>query len=359
MSTPDEKYMARALTLAARGKGMVSPNPLVGAVIVKDRKIIAEGFHASYGGDHAEAAAIKSSKETVKGATLYCNLEPCCHSEKQTPPCAQRLIKEGIGRLVIAGLDPNPKVAGKGVELLKKYGIQVTTGILEQENLNLNRFYYHFVKTGTPYVTIKIARSVDGFISDDPSRSFRLTGKESVARVHTWRSEYDAVLVGAGTVNIDNPQLTVRAVKGRNPAKVILSGNLSVKAHQDIFSGNNNGNTILITAKGSDPKLILDLRDRGVQVLEVEKSERGYIAGTTILKILAISNITSVLIEGGSRVFSHFIKEKTFNAIQIFIAPKILGQGVKDINIAMDQSIRLQLNEVEMLGNDLLLSYQL
>ena len=206
----DKKFIRRSFHLAQKGKGHVSPNPLVGAVIVKNGKVIGKGYHKKYGSAHAEVNAINNSTESVAGSTLYCNLEPCSHIKKQTPPCVPLIIQKKIKKVVISNFDPNKEVNGKGIKQLREAGVEVVTDVLEDEGKDLNKFYFKYVKEKLPYITLKIAQSIDGKISVAKNKQTWLTGKESIKYVHKLRSEYDAVLVGAGTIRTDNPQLNVR-----------------------------------------------------------------------------------------------------------------------------------------------------
>ena len=224
----DYYFLRQCFTLAKKAKGFVSPNPLVGAILVKKGKVIGRGYHKRYGSDHAEVNALKNAKEGVAGSTLYCNFEPCCHTKKQTPPCVPLIIQKKIKRVVISNFDPNKEVNGKGVKQLREAGVEVITDILEDEGKDLNKFYFKYVSEKLPYITLKIAQSIDGKISEAKDKQTWLTGKESINYVHKLRSEYDAVLVGAGTIRTDNPLLNVRTIKGRNPIRIIIDGKLSI-----------------------------------------------------------------------------------------------------------------------------------
>ena len=252
----DQKFIKECFKLAAKGKGYASPNPLVGAVLVKNGKIIGKGYHKNYGEAHAEVNAIKNSKVNVTGSTLYCNLEPCCHKDKQTPPCVPLIIKKKIKRVVISNLDPNKAVNGKGVRQLQAAGIEVTTGVLEKDGSELNKFYFKNIKEKLPYVTLKVAQSIDGKISISKKEQIWLTGKKSVNYVHKLRSEYDAVLVGAGTIKSDNPLLTVRKVKGRDPLRVIIDGKLSIPISSRVIECQVPQKTIIITSNGASERKI-------------------------------------------------------------------------------------------------------
>ncbi|HDK41642.1 MAG TPA: bifunctional diaminohydroxyphosphoribosylaminopyrimidine deaminase/5-amino-6-(5-phosphoribosylamino)uracil reductase RibD, partial [Nitrospirae bacterium] len=221
MTISNKKYMKKALALAAKGKGRTSPNPVVGAVIVKGKRIIAEGFHKKAGTAHAEIVALKKAGSKARGATLYINLEPCCHTDKKTPPCTKAIIQSGIKKVVVAMKDPNPKVSGQGIRELKKAGINVEIGLMREEALKMNEAFAKFIKKKEPFVILKMAQSLDGKIATAKGESKWITGEESRKLVHRVRNEVDAVLVGIGTVKKDDPSLTCRIKGGRNPYRII------------------------------------------------------------------------------------------------------------------------------------------
>ena len=350
MKAEDKKYIERCFELAGRGAGHASPNPLVGSVIVKNGRIIAEGWHEKYGGPHAEANAINHALEDTEGATLYCNLEPCCHTNKKTPPCTTKIIGSKIKRVVISNVDPNPFVAGKGIAQLRSFGIEVETGILEDEGRYLNRFFFKHITTGMPYVTLKIAQSLDGRIASEKGKQTWLTGKESAEFVHSQRAVYDAVLIGANTVNVDNPQLNVRMVKGRNPKRIIIDGNLNSSIDARIFNDELTENTILFTCGKSDAGKLTLLQNKGVTIFRLPGDVDNKISIQEILKILGSENVTSLFIEGGREIFTQFIKENLFDEMVILQAPVTLGKGIS----AFDVDFPSNLKEIssEMLGND-------
>ena len=233
----DESYIQLAIEIAKKGAGSVSPNPLVGCVIIKDNKIIGAGYHQKFGEEHAEINAINSSAESVEGSTLYVNLEPCRHHGKTTP-CVDRIIKEKIKRVVIGTLDVNPLVSGNGVKALKKAGVDVKVGVLEKECFELNKFFFKYITSKLPYVTLKASQTLDGMIADKNKNSEWISSKESIKYVHWLRASYDAVLFGSDTAKIDNPKLTVRMVEGRNPYRVVLDSNLNLKTDLYLFKNN-------------------------------------------------------------------------------------------------------------------------
>lgn len=349
------KYIKKCFSIAEKAAGFVSPNPLVGAVIVKDDKIIGEGFHQKYGEPHAEVNAINNSKENVAGSTLYCNLEPCVHEKKQTPPCVPFIIENKIKKVVISNLDPNPEVNGKGAEALKKAGIEVITGIMEESGKELNKFYFRHVLKKIPFVTIKLAQSIDGKISLSKKEQTWLTGMESIRFVHELRSRYDAVVVGAKTIRTDNPRLTVREVKGRNPVRIILDGKFLLSHRYTVFETNSNADTWLFVAENfSAKKKIKSFEARGIKVFSLRSDSEGKIDLKEFLKIIGSMKITSVLIEGGQQVASQFIDSDLWDELLIFISPVLLGQGID--TFVLKNSLQLRISEVQKYGNDFLIS---
>ncbi len=323
----DQFFMREVLNLARKGAGSVSPNPLVGCVVVKNGRIIGRGYHRYYGGPHAEIYAIRSAGKRIRGSTLYVNMEPCNHYGK-TPPCTDLIIKKGIKHVIVGMRDPNPIVSGKGIAQLRKARIQVDVGILEHECEKLNEMFTTFVTQRRPFVTLKIAQTLDGKISIPHARSRWITNDTSRHIVHALRFVYDAVLVGAGTVRIDNPKLTVRHVRGRNPIRVVLDGPFLVNVNSSVFS--RSAKTILFIserAAGEKHGKVKLLRKKGVEVIAIAAHKTSDIPIKKILKLLAGRGIASVMVEGGAEVFQKFIKAKLVDKLLIFIAPIIAGEG--------------------------------
>ncbi len=327
--TSDESLIWRCISLARKGKGHVSPNPLVGCVIVKNGKIISEGYHKKYGALHAEADAIENAykkKTNLKGSTLYVNLEPCSHFGK-TPPCADRIIEAGIGKVVIGCKDPYKLVNGKGISRLKKHGIKVISGVLEYECRGFNKFFMKHSTTGLPYITLKAAQTMDGKIADSKHRSKWISSKESRAIVHKLRSEYDAVLVGKNTVKYDDPRLTVRLVKGRNPYRIVIDSQLSLGLHYHLFKDNLKTRTIVITSLRANKRKAEILTSGGINVI-VSKSVNGMIDLRDAMKKIGKINIASILVEGGAGTYSGFLNAKLADELILFTAPRIMGSGI-------------------------------
>jgi len=354
----DESYIKLTLEIAKKGIGSVSPNPLVGAVLVKEGKIIGAGYHQKYGEAHAEIYAIKSASESVEGATLFVNLEPCSHFGK-TPPCVDALLESKIDKVVIGTLDMNPLVCGSGIQKLKENGIEVKVGILENECIELNKFFFKNVTKKTPYVTLKAAITIDGKIADGSYQSKWISSIASRKQVHKLRAEYDSVLIGANTVNKDDPQLSVRLVEGRNPKRIILDPQLKSCIERKIFHSEKN--VLLITSvEKKDTVKVKTLKNLGVNFLFVKTDEMKQFHLKTVLKKMSDQNIASILVEGGAKVYNAFIKENLFDEMQIFIAPKLLGNGIQflsDFGIKeMSKARKLIIHSFEKYDEDLLLN---
>jgi diaminohydroxyphosphoribosylaminopyrimidine deaminase/5-amino-6-(5-phosphoribosylamino)uracil reductase len=324
---------------------------MVGCVIVKDGKVIGEGRHAKFGGPHAEPNAMAGAEESLKDATLYCNLEPCSHTNKKTPPCAPRIIESGIKRVVISSIDPNPEVKGNGVKLMRESGIEVETGVLEDTGNYLNRFFFKHMSTGLPYVTLKIAQSSDGYITAKEGTQTWITGKESAEYVHSLRASYDAVLVGAGTVNIDNPKLNVRHVEGRNPVRVVIDGMLNSNQDADVFNDEDRNRTMLFCSNQLTNNQVSIFRDKGVKVQQLKTDADGRININDVLSILGKENIISVLVEGGADIFTRFVENNLFDEVIMLTSPLVLGGGIPALKCEFPPILRLF--EESQLGNDL------
>ena len=354
----DIHYMKQALRLAKKGQGKVSPNPLVGAILVKNNQIIGEGYHQNYGEAHAEINAINSSGQSLKDATLFSTLEPCCHTNKQTPPCVNRIIKEGVKRVVVASYDPNPQVDGKGLKILRNAGIDVTSGVLEREYQEINKFYFKYVKTGLPYVTIKLAQTLDGYISNDKNQQLWLSGERSKRLVHHWRSIYDSVLIGANTLRVDNPLLTVRYGKKRNPIRMVITGSSSINPKFRIFRQKQPNNTWMITSRANHPQLLKHLQHTGCEVIALPANSDQHISFKSVLEYLAKQKVTSILVEGGQRIVSQLIQNKLWDELNLFIAPMALGNGFKSFSAdTIAQKTTFHLHHSRKLGEDVLLTY--
>lgn len=351
------EYMKEALRLAAKGRGKTSPNPLVGAVIVRDGNVLGKGYHRVFGGDHAEIEAIRNAGRNTEGATLYCTLEPCSHWGK-TPPCVDALIEGKFSKVVIGAKDPNPNVNGKGIRKLKAAGITVETGLLEQECLEINSKYFKYASTGIPFVTLKMAQTLDGKIARKINSRTDITGKESQRFVHRLRIEHDAVLVGRKTAEIDDPLLTPRLVKGRTPKRIILDSTLSVSPDLQIFKTTDQGEVILATSSRDKSRTRM-FTDMGITVLRVRQNKDGLLNLNDLLKKLGKMEVSSILVEGGAALFGSFTAARMIDRLILLVAPKIFGSGVAVMDTGLNNNNAvLQLKDIERkkLGNDLMIS---
>jgi len=295
----DEKWMARALALAERGRGWVHPNPMVGAVLVRHGRVVGEGFHRKFGQAHAEVEALRRAGARARGATLYVNLEPCAHWGK-TPPCVDVLIQAGVGRVVAAMRDPNPRVAGKGFAALRRHGIRVTSGVLEEDAQHLNRAFVTWVTKKRPYVTLKVAASLDGRTATITGESRWITGEAARSEGHRLRAEVDAIAVGAGTVIKDNPLLTAHG-QGRNPVRIVFAGRRKLPRGAKIFNS-------------AAPTWVL-------------KGTRGSAGLRKELSGLAARGIAHLLVEGGWTLQQEFLKAGLVDEVCWFVAPVIIGNN--------------------------------
>jgi len=352
----DQSYMKAALRLARRGMGWVSPNPMVGAVIVRGEKVIARGYHRRFGGPHAEAEALSSVEGKLKGATLYVTLEPCCHYGK-TPPCVDLIIEKGIGRVVIGTEDPNPLVAGKGIRKLLDHGVRVTVGVLEGPCRALNEPHFKYFETGLPLVSLKIAQSLDGRIATKNGSSQWISSPDSRRLAHRWRATHDAVMVGIGTVLSDDPSLTVRLVRGRNPRRIIVDSRLRIPVTSRVLSDGNPSLTTVLTTPRADAKSIEDLRRLGARVIPVSPNPQGRVDLRTALPILSQEGITSVLVEGGAALATSLFRERLVDRLLIVIGPKIIGEGIDavgDLGTAnLTQALGFTIEKTSRVGPDL------
>ncbi len=355
----DADYMKRALELARQGRGFTSPNPMVGAVLVKEGRVIAEGYHPRCGDRHAEVVAIENAREPVTGAILYCNLEPCCHDtpHKRTPPCTRRIIQENIARVVIATLDPNPQVSGKGVEMLRSAGIEVQSGVLQQEAALLNEAYFKWIQTGRPLVHLKMAVSLDFCIATRKGHSRWITDEAARRRVHELRAAYDAVLVGAHTARMDDPQLTVRLTRGPQPRRIVLDSTLSLPPQLRLFCDEHRHLTHVFTTPDHDPAARSRLETNGVHIHVLPATAEGQVDLPAALARLGEMNLASLLVEGGSRVFTELIRQRLFDKLSAFVAPLIIGRGIPAIGDldteTVDQALRLQHMQYQPLNDQI------
>jgi len=354
-----ERYMKIALDLAKIRKGLTHPNPTVGAVIVKDGKIIGKGYHIKAGMPHAEREAIKDAKEKgydLKGSTMFVTLEPCCHYGR-TPPCTNAIIEEGISEVVIGTLDKNPVVKGQGVNILKSHGIKVITGVLEKECEKINEDFFTYIKEKRPFVHLKVAQSFDGKIATKTGDSKWITSEKSRQFAHQLRKEASAILVGTNTALKDNPALTVRHVKiKKQPVRILIDKRLKVPPTYNIY--NNEAKTIVITSKLASQENLKRLSEKeNVEIVFLDLDENEKFKIDDILKTLYEREIVRLLVEGGRGVITDFIKERKFDKISIFTAPLLIGNdgiswlGYLGIEKIQD-SLKLKVEDFKVLDKD-------
>jgi diaminohydroxyphosphoribosylaminopyrimidine deaminase / 5-amino-6-(5-phosphoribosylamino)uracil reductase len=353
----DKRYLRLACRLALKAAGRTSPNPMVGAVLMRAGKLIATGYHRRAGEDHAEIVALRRAGTKAKGATLYINLEPCSHYGR-TPPCSRALISAGIKEVVAGIEDPNPLVAGEGFRQLRRAGIRVRAGILEEECRKLNEAFIKYITRGLPFVTLKLAASLDGKIAAVSRDARWISSEDSRRVVHQMRNRMDAVVVGVGTVIADDPQLTCRISKGRNPWRVILDARLRIPLSAQLLRQPDPEKNIIVTSDRLRKKKVRALEALGARVWQV-KLRRQRIPWTTVLKRLAAQRVLNVMIEGGATTAAWALQEKAVDRVLFFYAPMILGGdgrvmidrlGVKRIK----QAIRIRDMQVRKSGADTL-----
>lgn len=355
----DETLMRRALELASQAIGLTSPNPMVGAVIVKGRKLIAEGFHRRAGTDHGEIVALKKAGSRARGATLVLNLEPCHHFGR-TPPCVDAVVKSGIREVVIGMKDPNPKTNGKSIAKLKKAGVRVRVGVLREECEKLNEVFIKYIKTGMPFVTAKSAQTIDGKIATADRKSQWITAEETRQWARRKRVEFDAIMVGVNTVLRDNPTLNAVGTSKRLK-KIIVDTSLRVSLKSQVFAGMRSGECIVVTTDKASSRDVHLFEHHGVRVMMCP-TKAGRIDLTAMFKELGSLGISSVLIEGGSELISGALREKLVDKMHIYIAPKIMGDNralgsVTGFNVRnLEQMIRLEDWEITPLKKDIFIS---
>ncbi|MDH4152566.1 MAG: bifunctional diaminohydroxyphosphoribosylaminopyrimidine deaminase/5-amino-6-(5-phosphoribosylamino)uracil reductase RibD [Nitrospira sp.] len=361
--TQDLHYMTLALRLAAKGRGTTSPNPMVGAVVVKQGRIVGQGFHLRPGTPHAEILALRRAGTAVRGATLYVTLEPCCHLKKRTPPCVPEVLRSGVSRVVIAMPDPNPAVERKGVAALRRAGLSVTVGVAQSEAEELNKAYCLWVKTGRPYVTLKAGMTLDGQLATASGESRWITGELSRREVHQIRGHMDAVLVGVGTVLIDDPALTARTGAGletlasRQPLRIVVDSRLRTPLKAQVLAQQNKAKTMIVTTAAASAARRSALQQKGIEVLTVP-GQQGRVSLPALLKQLGRRGVTSLLVEGGSEMNGAMLKARLVNHVRLYVAPRLLGGqnakgmigGVSPAKLAA--AIRLRQVVTRSLGND-------
>lgn len=355
----DEYFMKIALDLAKKGIGFTSPNPLVGAVIVKDGKIIGKGYHEKYGESHGEVNALNSAVEDVYNATMYVTLEPCCHFGK-TPPCANRIVESGIRKVVIAMEDPNPIVAGKGIEILRNNGVEVKVGVLKEEAEKLNEIFIKYIVTKRPFTILKAGMSLDGKIATYTGDSKWITGEKAREYGHLLRQKVSAILVGVNTVIMDNPMLNTRLdkVQCKDPIRIILDSNGRNPLTSKVLN-ENPSNTIIVVTNFAPIEKINAFKEKGADII-VTPVKNGKVDLQFLMEELGKRKIDSLLIEGGGEVNFSFLKENLVDKVIFFIAPKLIGgrdakTPVEGQGIAyMKDIVNLKNIEVTNIGEDIM-----
>lgn len=355
--------MERAIEIAKKGTGKTNPNPLVGAVIVKDGRILAEGYHACYGSLHAERDAISKLKESAEGADMYVTLEPCCHYGKQ-PPCTLAIIENKIKNVYVGSSDPNELVAGKGIKQLRDAGINVVEHVMKEECDALNTVFFHYITKKMPYVVMKYAMTADGKIACDSGASKWVTGEIARNHVQETRNALAAIMVGVQTVINDNPSLTCRLENGNNPIRVICDSNLRIPLDSEIIKTAKDVITIIATTS-QDKEKIDTIKSFGAEVVTVSKNKAGKVDLFELMEKLGEMKIDSVLLEGGGNLNQSALKAGVVNHVQAYIAPKIFGGRGRytpvtgDSVDVPDKAYMLRNTGVEMLGEDILIEYDI
>lgn len=352
----DVAYMRQAVALARRGTGWTAPNPLVGAVVVKDGKVIGRGYHARCGGLHAERAALADCTVSPRGATMYVTLEPCCHQGRQ-PPCTDAILATGIARVVVGSDDPNPLVAGKGLEILRRGGVEVVSGVLRETCGALNPVFFHFIRTRRPYVVMKYAMTMDGKIATRTGASRWITGEAARRRVHRDRHRYTAIMAGVGTVLADDPMLNCRIKGGKNPVRIICDTHLRTPLTSQIVRTAGEIPTILATC--AEPSLYGPYLDAHCQVWTLPERD-GHVDLDALMDRLGSAGIDSVLLEGGGTLNWAALESGIVQRVQAYVAPKLFGGDAKSPvegqGVALpDQAVALKNTRIFRVGEDILL----
>jgi diaminohydroxyphosphoribosylaminopyrimidine deaminase/5-amino-6-(5-phosphoribosylamino)uracil reductase len=361
MDRQDERFMAQALALAWRGAGQTSPNPPVGAVVARQGRVVGAGYHRRAGGPHAEVVALRQAGRQARGATLYVTLEPCCHLNKRTPPCVPLIIASGIKRVVSATRDPNPQVSGRGLAALRRAKLKVTVGVGAAQTERLIEPYRRLVTTGRPFVTLKVAATLDGKIATAKGESRWITSPSARKMVHHLRARSDAILVGIGTILADDPSLTVRTGSpgGRAPLRVVLDPSLRIPMTAKVLT-DGQASTLIVTTSAGSPTKRATLEKKGAYVM-VLPARHGRVSWRGLLKELGRRGIASLLIEGGAEVNASALREGVVDRVLFFLAPKILG-GRDAISAVggespknLSEALPLKMTSVRLVGSDILI----
>jgi len=359
MLRPDpykEKWMRLALALAKKGEGKVSPNPMVGAVLVKNNKLIAKGYHRYFGGPHAEIETLRKAKDKAKGATLYITLEPCSHYGK-TPPCTQAIIGAGVRKVIAATIDPNPLNSGRGIRILRENGIKTEVGICEEKAKKLNEAFFKFIREKIPFVVVKAGVSLDGKIATFTGKSKWITTQKSREAAHKLRNKFDAILVGINTVIKDDPELLPPS--GRKFLRVILDSRLRVPLSSKVLKDQKKAPTLIFTTPKANLKKMRILKNEGIKIDVVEKKDK--VPLKKVLSYLGELGVISLLVEGGAEIIGSFFEENLVDKIYLFISPRIIGGknslswvGGKGID-SLDKSPKLRISSLKRIDEDIFL----
>ncbi len=354
-----EGYMKKALELARKGEGLTSPNPLVGAVLVNGGEIVGKGYHSRAGAPHAEIEALHDAGEKARGSELYVNLEPCCHYGR-TPPCTEAITRAGVKKVVVAMKDPNPQVAGQGVQKLEEAGLEVICGTLEKEARKLNEAFIKHIQRGVPFVILKTASTLDGKIATRRGDTRWITGEASRLMVHRLRNRVDGILVGIQTVLQDDPRLTTRLEGGRDAARVIVDSMARLPPEARVVTVSSDTPTLLAVREDAPGERLELLRQRGVEVIPLP-AENGKVSLSSLVEVLGRKNMNSLLVEGGGTINYSFLEKGLADKIYAFIAPLICGGIDAPTSFEgggaafLKDAWRLSETEVERCGEDLLL----
>ncbi len=356
------KYMQMALDLASKARGQTWPNPMVGAIIVKNGRVVGQGYHKKAGQMHAEAEALAQAGNQATGATLYVNLEPCCHCQKRTPPCTQAIIKAGIKAVVYAADDPNPNVSGRGAEELRKAGIETIGKVMEKEARGLNEVYQKYMVTGYPFTVLKMALSLDGRIAAPGGQSRGLSSEASLKLVHQMRLESEAIMVGSGTVIKDDPELTVRLVDNpdnKQPTRFVIDSTLKSPLTSRAFD-QTTAKTVMITTEKADQAKRSELEKKEIEIWTIRALPDGMVDIKELLRQMGLHEYCNLLVEGGSGLATSFLKAKLVDKLSFFYTPNIIGEdgippfgqlGLKNIT----EAFKLRDLQTRAIGNDILI----
>lgn len=357
----ESKFMARALEIAKRGSGYTNPNPLVGAVIVRDGRIIGEGYHEVYGSNHAEINAFNNATEDVRGATMYVTLEPCAHYGK-TPPCAKAIVEKGIKKVVIGLKDPNPLVAGKGIKILEDNGVEVIVGLLEEQGRQLNEIFLKYITTNIPFCIMKTAMTLDGKIATKTGDSRWVTEELSRKYVHKLRNRVAGIMVGIGTILADDPLLNTRldGEGSKDPVRIIIDSTGRIPLKAKVLNSNSKAKAIVAVTEKAEKDKIRALEEKGAEVIITPTKNNG-VDLYYLMKILGEKKIDSILLEGGSKINYSALEAKIVDKVNAFIAPKIIGGDTAKTPVGgegkvfMKDAISLKNINFHRFGNDIMI----